>query len=135
MQKHRKSFLKDLKLLDYLIVPGLLFVTLWLFINETLLSPAGSRLIIQSPTIRMEYRMDNDREVVVDGALGESIIVIQEGKAYFKESPCPNKYCIKMGEIHRVHSAAACVPNEVYIYVEGEEQPTNENLPVDAISR
>ena len=68
----------------------------------------------------MVVPLNIDREIVVPGRLGDSVILIEDGKARFTSSPCPHKMCIKMGSIKDAGEMAACVPNGVLIRVLGK---------------
>ena len=55
----------------------------------------------------------------VKGPLGETIVIIEKGKAKVIESPCPHKYCIRMGQINRRGEVIVCVPNRVVVKIRG----------------
>lgn len=63
--------------------------------------------------------LDQDRTVHVHGALGDSVIEIQHGKARFVSSPCSGKICIHSGWQSHSGELAACVPNRVSIEILG----------------
>lgn len=42
-----------------------------------------------------------------------------DGSIAFHESDCPDKVCIYAGKLRLVGQMAACLPNEVYIKIEG----------------
>ena len=63
------------------------------------------------------FSLDEDRVIEVQGPLGVSTVVIENGEAYMLESPCPNKVCIAMGRISEPGDTIICIPNRVYIRV------------------
>jgi hypothetical protein len=65
------------------------------------------------------YPLDEDREVRVEGPLGDTLIRIEAGAARIEDSPCPNKTCVATGAIARPGQWAACLPNGVLLRVEG----------------
>ncbi len=65
------------------------------------------------------FPLDRDGTYSVQGAMGVSIIRIENGAVYFEDSPCPNKTCIQTGKISRPGQWAACLPNDVFIRIEG----------------
>ncbi len=83
----------------------------------------GSRLVGR-------YSLNHDRVISVKGPLGETKVQIENGKVRIPSSPCPNHYCVKMGEICSCGSTLLCVPNQVVVRVGG-----NESQNLDAISR
>jgi hypothetical protein len=79
---------------------------------------------------RARYRLDSNRTIKVPGPVGDTVVVIQDGKAFVSESACPNKLCTRMGSIGKEGGIIVCVPNKVTVSVEGAESSA-----VDAISR
>ncbi|MFC1540850.1 NusG domain II-containing protein [Candidatus Latescibacterota bacterium] len=75
--------------------------------------------------LALELLLDSDVTESVTGPLGETVVSIENGTARFIESPCPHKYCIRMGRISRRSEIIVCVPNRVFMTIRGgsEEQP------------
>ena len=71
-----------------------------------------------------------DRVVSVEGPLGETKVQIKAGRVSILSSPCPNHYCVKMGDISGGGTALLCVPNQIIVRVGGDE-----SMQLDAISR
>ena len=67
----------------------------------------------------LELSLDKNVTKSVEGPLGETIVVIEKGKANVIESPCPHKYCIRMGQISRRGEVIICVPNRVVVKIHG----------------
>ncbi|MCH5294353.1 MAG: NusG domain II-containing protein [Treponema sp.] len=80
---------------------------------------SSPRLIIMSGGTEMVYSMRSDGTYRVPGALGESVIQVRDGKAFFEDSPCPNKTCVQGGPVFRANDWRACLPNDVFIRIEG----------------
>ena len=76
------------------------------------------------------YQLDKTREVKIEGNLGESTIKIQDGFVSFENSPCPNKLCVLSSAISKNREWIACLPNGVFVRIEGED----ENTEIDGIS-
>lgn len=117
------------KFLDYCIILLALLVCVFSFYMLASQKGDASLLIIETPTGKWKYPLEKDRIITVQGALGESIIEIQEGKAFFVDSACPNKTCVLSKPIEKKADWAACLPNRVFIRIEG-----NEEGDLDAIS-
>ncbi|MBQ2840351.1 MAG: NusG domain II-containing protein [Oscillospiraceae bacterium] len=62
------------------------------------------------------YLLDEDTEVDAAGCR----IKIEGGKAYVADSDCPDKVCIKTGEISQRGEAIICIPNRVNIKISGD---------------
>ncbi|UCF98694.1 MAG: NusG domain II-containing protein [Spirochaetaceae bacterium] len=76
------------------------------------------------------YPLDSEATLRVPGPLGDTVVTIREGSVQVLSSPCPEKICIKTGRISKPGQWIACLPNRVFIAVQGKrsEQP-------DAISQ
>ena len=67
----------------------------------------------------MELSLDSNVTETVKGPLGETVIVVENGTAKITDSPCPHKYCIRMGSISRRSEIIVCVPNYVFLTISG----------------
>ena len=61
-----------------------------------------------------------DREIIVQGPLGESIIKVENNHVFISEAPCPYKTCMKMGRINRTGETIICIPNRIILKIEGD---------------
>jgi hypothetical protein len=82
----------------------------------------AERLYIQDGTRTLVYSLDEEREVSAAGPLGETRIVIRGGEAAVRDSPCRDKLCVSMGRIGKRGGWIACLPNRVFLRVEGRPQ-------------
>jgi hypothetical protein len=67
------------------------------------------------------YPLDQDRTISVGGPLGETIVEIEEGRVHVHESPCRDKICIAAGWLDSAGQWTACLPNRVFVRVQGGE--------------
>ena len=67
----------------------------------------------------MELSLGSNVTETVKGPLGETVIVVENGTARITDSPCPHKYCIRMGSISRRSEIIVCVPNRVFLTIRG----------------
>ncbi len=49
------------------------------------------------------------------------VVVSRDGKIYFESSSCPDKVCVKSGELSKNGDFASCLPEKVVIKVSGAE--------------
>lgn len=89
-------------------------------------------LVVRSPKGEFVYPLSKDAVYRIEGAIGISEIEVSDGRARFKDSPCPGKTCVMSGELSLPGAWAACLPNQVFIRIEGEE-PDGSQL--DAIAQ
>ncbi|MBQ2464996.1 MAG: NusG domain II-containing protein [Treponema sp.] len=107
--------------MDFVFVAVVAGVIVFLFLRlGRNLDDSKKRLVVQS-SAGGEYVFPLDRDGLynVAGLHGDSVIEVLDGKARFKDSPCPNKTCVQQGFISLPGEWAACLPNDVFIMVQG----------------
>ncbi|MFP4562005.1 MAG: NusG domain II-containing protein [Spirochaetia bacterium] len=77
-------------------------------------------IYIQSSEGKWVYPLDEEGTYGFQGPLGETIVAVENGGVRVVSSPCPEKICISMGTIHRPGSWIACLPNGLFLRIEGE---------------
>ncbi len=75
---------------------------------------AGSELVYNVP-------LDEDRLLEVNGPLGVTVVKVENHRVRVVSSPCPNQICVRSGAAEHVHDLIACLPNHVFVKIEGEE--------------
>jgi len=83
--------------------------------------PAAAVLVVASGGQEWIYPLSQDREVEVQGILGITSIHIGNGTAHIEDSPCTNKTCVASPPIRNTGDWSACLPNGVFIRIEGSE--------------
>ena len=83
--------------------------------------PSSAMLSVSVDGSEWIYPLSNDRVIEVPGLLGMTRIVIQNGAAHIEDSPCENKTCVASPPISRTGEWAACLPNAVFIVIQGAE--------------
>ena len=73
--------------------------------------------------------MQQQKELSVQGPLGDTIVQVREGEARIIESPCPDKICVRAGWVKLAGQSAICVPNRIILRIVSEDNK------VDSISR
>ncbi len=113
-----RSFLRIFRPLDFVILLIFILVTVSSFLFLKTHGNQEVHLVIESSRKEYIYPLTKNREIEIEGVLGKSVIVIQDGRAYFKSSPCKNHVCVQMGAVCEENDWAACLPNDVFIRVE-----------------
>jgi len=116
---------------DKILIVSLIVISAICYPVIKYLSPDGSFLEISvegSPVTVV--RMDQYRDIEVEGRLGTSIIRIDERGASFLGSPCIDLKCLESAPIKDAGEISVCVPNRVMIRVLGENR-----VRTDFISR
>lgn len=96
-----------------LVAVIVMFQTFWSF------APASQLKIRQNDKIIGTYDLNQTRELHIKGSIGESIISIEHGKVRFKQSPCPNQYCVHQGWLSHAGQVAICLPNQISLQLMG----------------
>jgi hypothetical protein len=108
-----------LKAGDYVVIGGVIALIFRFFSWSFGTGNAEMRLLIVSPGSREYVSLDVNREVLVEGPLGHTRVVIRGGEAWIEEAPCRDKVCITMGKVRRPGEQVVCLPNRVIIEVVG----------------
>ncbi|MFZ7101643.1 MAG: NusG domain II-containing protein [Peptococcaceae bacterium] len=63
------------------------------------------------------------QEIQVNLPNNEYVQIIQDGELiYVAAASCPDKVCVKTGQISKIGQNIVCLPNRVVIYIEGKSQ-------------
>ena len=54
---------------------------------------------------------------------GTNTLVIENGYAWLSDAQCPDKLCVHMGKIHNSSGIIVCLPNRLYVTIEGVDDP------------
>jgi hypothetical protein len=82
---------------------------------------AGSQALIQADSGDYVYSLETEVDVEIDGPIGTSHIRVEDGGVRFVSSPCRDKICIAGGLITESGQWVACLPNRIFVRVEGGE--------------
>ena len=80
------------------------------------------QVVIESGKNIWYYQLDKNKELKIEGNLGESTIKIEDGFVFFENSPCPNKLCVQFSAITKNGEWIACLPNGVFVRIEGKDE-------------
>jgi hypothetical protein len=106
---------------DFAVLAICAALTVWCAV--TVYSGGGrATLRLQSGGESWLYPLNENREIVIPGPLGDTVVEVKSGQARVISSPCMNKTCVSSGAIHRHGQWIACLPNGVSLVVEGAAQ-------------
>lgn len=72
------------------------------------------------------FSLDEPLHAKIPGLLGDTTIHVHEGMIAIEDSPCPTKSCTTMGGIMKKGQWLVCMPNGVFITIEGSGQGDSE---------
>lgn len=121
--------MKRFRIGDIIIILFTILFILDLLYQDYVVSPAGNQVSITGKSFNARYPLDQDRIIDVDGPLGVEKIAIEDGEVWVLDTPCKQKICVKMGRIKRVGEQIICLPNRIFIEVDGD------NGTIDDVSR
>ena len=104
---------------DWLVIVASMLAVAVMFQQFWSFAPASQLKIRQGSKVVGIYDLSQTRELYIKGPLGESIIDINNGQARFKQSPCPNQYCVHQGWLSHSGQVAICLPNQVSLQLLG----------------
>lgn len=113
-----KSIIR-IKPFDVIVIVLALFITIGA--ASSAYSPGSSEgnFVIEASGRRWTYPGDAEALIEAEGPLGISVVEIRGGVVRMISSPCPDETCVAVGSISRPGEWIACLPNQVFIYVEG----------------
>ncbi|MCL2020672.1 MAG: NusG domain II-containing protein [Betaproteobacteria bacterium] len=86
-------------------------------------SGVGERAVIRvDGEIFREVALDRAATIVVRGALGETRIEIEKGRARVAADPGLRQYCVRQGWLSRAGAIAICAPNRVSLSIVGRHE-------------
>lgn len=98
---------------------------MYLFDNE----PTMAEIYKDGIMIKKVSLTDEVTEIPVMDGDKENIVVIKNKKVSMKFANCPDKLCVKQGEIGNVNTPIVCLPNRVVVKLTGTK------TEVDAVVR
>ena len=63
------------------------------------------------------FPADASEKIAVPGPLGDTVIEIHDHAARIVSSPCANQSCVAAGAIRQSGQWAACLPNQVVLFI------------------
>jgi hypothetical protein len=104
---------------DWLVMVASLVAIIFMFLQFWSFEHASKLKIRQGNQIIGIYDLNQTRELHIHGAIGDSLISIEQGKVRFKQSPCPNQYCVHQGWLSLAGQVAICLPNQISLQLMG----------------
>jgi len=74
------------------------------------------------------YPITEDRVIDVEGPLGITKVSISDEAVRILDSPCPQKLCILKGAITATGHWNACLPNRVFLSIEGPRDTKGDSV-------
>ncbi|MBE5970838.1 MAG: NusG domain II-containing protein [Lachnospiraceae bacterium] len=117
---------------DFILIFALLAVAVVaFFVINNVISKDGAKVqVLVDGEIFYEYNLDENGEYSIETDMGVNTLVIKDKKAYVSEADCPDKLCVKQGEISKSGQSVICLPHKLVVTIVDDEGETPE---LDAI--
>lgn len=124
---------KILKKGDYLIYAGAVFLLVFSFFRTYGPRPEKPEsIMIRQDKDRISFRpLTNQGRFILDGPLGDSVILITNRTIRMVDSPCAHKLCIRQGALTHTGQVVVCLPNKIEIRLVN----TNQTEKVHGVTR
>lgn len=109
--------IKAIKFGDIIIFVFILAFSIF-YAKRLIKNGENGKAIIESYNKSLRFDLNIDREIIIDGLLGESKISIKENNIRFLASPCRDKLCVKAGILK--NAPIICMPNGIIIRFEDD---------------
>lgn len=114
--------MKNIKVLDitaFIIV--LVIIGVFSFFAYT--TPKDTAVIhVKTESEDFVYPIDTEGTFHFHGPLGNTVVTIKNEAVRVISSPCPEKICIASSPIQRPGTWLACLPNRIFIKIEGKSE-------------
>lgn len=128
-----QSFVRYFTYGDVLLIIILLTISLVSFLRGQIKDKDSvDEFLITHSSGSLHVPTTKDTVLEISGPLGKTIIKIENRSARVLASPCPEKVCIRMGQVRQGSEIVVCAPNRVLITANRKPQTERE---YDAITR
>ena len=101
-------------------VVALLCLAIWLFISNAFSQSMIVGIYKDGSLVEKTdlNSVTGEREITLSGDFGDNVILVSNGRIEMKSADCPDKLCVKHGELKSSSSPIVCLPNKVVIKFE-----------------
>ena len=124
-QKIVNSIKLPLKIPDIVIILLALGLTGFSAFAAYVSPQSTTQVLIQGKDQSWVFPLDAEETVIVGGPLGNTVVRIHDKQAWVESSPCINQTCVASGHLRQQRAWAACLPNNVFLMIEGNNEPGN----------
>jgi len=111
------------KISDIIIFCASIIFTVWLYnifwFSNGQTGQAETLVVQYADKLPVEYSLQEERLITIEGETGDSIIEVKQGKARFIHSSCRNQFCVFHGWLTIAGDTSACLPNRISISLKG----------------
>ena len=112
----------SVKAADVIIILFSLSLTVFSAFKVYVKAADSVQVLIEGQNQKWVFPITADETVEVSGPLGVTVIKLCSGEAWVESSPCKNQLCVSSGILNRYGEFAACLPNMVFLALEGRDE-------------
>lgn len=124
-----KKIFTSIRIFDGIILGVIIFIILGISFFLYTRPHSSAVLVVKSPSGTWMYQLDTDRRISIPGQNGETLIEIKSGRVMVLNSSCPKKTCTTGKPLERAGDWNACLPNRVFLNIEGEQKNKTLDVP------
>jgi len=125
------QIIKPLSFADRILIIILLILGFFSLIVLLSLQNSGETVnLFIDNELKYSFSLQQNHIQQIDTSYGFVEFKVDNGKVWIEKSSCSAKICIKMGKISKTSQSIVCVPNHVYLQIEGQ----NKENWIDAIT-
>ncbi len=79
----------------------------------------ATRVEIEAQAGSFIYPLSEDRTLIFEGPLGQSLVEIRDGRVRVAEDPGPLQICVRQGWIEAGGEWLACLPSQLFLRITG----------------
>lgn len=133
-QKSSVFFKKYVTPLDIIVFIFVIIITISLLVFSLIKNNGSARVEITTEEGTFLYMLNQNRSLVFQGPLGETIVEIANNAVQVLDSPGRRKICVNSGTISQNGQWLACLPNKVFLRVMSTTQSDKNPLGIDGVS-
>ncbi len=102
------------------VIITLIFIGVFSYLAYS--SPGVTETVrIKTDTEEWVYPMNEDDVMTFTGPVGRTVVEIRDGAVSVVSSDCKEQVCVRTGHIRRPGGWIVCLPNRIFIRIEGND--------------
>ena len=119
-----------IKIIDILIILMAAGLTVYSSYTAYIKPQNSSHVLVRAKAGEWTFPINAEETVIVQGPLGYTTVQVRENRAWVESSPCQNQTCVAAGKVWRQGQWSACLPNNVLLMIEGNNEQDEVDIMV-----
>ena len=133
MDTHSRQpgLIHKLRLPDFIVLFLTVAITVFCAVKIYGKNESALQFVIQGKEGNWVYPVNQTVQIDIPGPLGNTTVVLIDGKAQVVSSPCANQTCVSSPSIQKRNQWIACLPNAVFVRIEAQGEAQSEHAEPD----